>query len=89
MGVTMSGVQERRAALVAGQGAVAEDLDVAERDRRLQRRRGHQVMAAFATFGDAAESGRLKRAIKISHLICITFVCVTPVLLFWSVALNG
>lgn len=85
----MSGVKDRRAALAAGQGAVSDDPDVAERDRRRQRRQGHQVMAAVAAFGVATESARLKRAIKISHLICISFVCIAPVLLFWSVALGG
>ncbi len=89
----MSGLQERRAALVSGQGTAPDEagkpVDVRAADEQIRRRQGHQVMAAVMAFGAAAESGRLERAVKLAQLTCITFVCVVPVYLFWAVALNG
>lgn len=89
MGVTMSGLEDRRAALAAGQGIAGDRPDVAAQSRDRMRQQIDHVMDVVSSFGNVIGSSRMQRAIKASHLICISFVFIAPVLLFWSVALGG
>lgn len=71
-------------ALVAAEpiGPTVQDGDL----RRIERG-GYAVMAGVMAFGEAAEGGRLARIVHGAQLLVIAFAFITPVLLFWKIAL--
>ena len=60
---------------------------VREQDLRALERDGYAVMAGFMAFGEAAEQGRLAKIVHGAQLLVIAFAFITPVLLFWKIAL--
>ena len=60
---------------------------VKDRDLRKLERDGYVVMASVMGFGEASRRGRLAKAVHVAQLIVIAFAFMTPVFLFWKVAL--
>jgi hypothetical protein len=60
---------------------------VRDDDLRKLERDGYAVMAGFMAFGEASETGRMAKIVHGAQLLVIAFAFITPVLLFWKVAL--
>jgi len=69
------------------QAAAQVGPTVRDRDLRNLERDGYAVMAGFMAFGEASETGRLAKIVHGAQLLVIAFAFITPVLMFWKIAL--
>ncbi|MCU0911278.1 MAG: hypothetical protein MUE98_08025 [Rhodobacteraceae bacterium] len=83
----MSGLEDRRRALAEADWMQerTEAAMASIRAREAARRgEGEAILVAVALFGEAAQQGRLARAVNASRAICIIAAGVIPVALFWT-----